>query len=103
MGGFKMSNWLAVFIESSGVAENVKNAKNSFKTYPENNFGNYGKFGNSTETKIISFLDSLNEEERMEYEERAAIMEYDGGLTREDAETQALQNVIYIRDYKNGK
>jgi hypothetical protein len=28
-----------------------------------------------------------------EYEERAAILEYDGGLAREDAEAQALQEI----------
>ena len=30
---------------------------------------------------------------RYEYEERAAILEYNGGLTREDAETQALTEI----------
>jgi|GEM_PF-2776199 len=52
---------------------------------------------------FAKYYHSLTEDERMNYEERAAIMEYDGGLTRADAEKQALENVIYIRDYKNGK
>jgi len=30
---------------------------------------------------------------RIEYEEWAAILEYDGGLTREDAETQAMAEI----------
>jgi len=30
---------------------------------------------------------------RYEFEERAAILEYDGGLTREEAEKQALQEI----------
>ncbi|UCC96593.1 MAG: hypothetical protein JSW66_12195, partial [Phycisphaerales bacterium] len=30
---------------------------------------------------------------RIEYEERAAILEYDGGLTREEAEVQALREI----------
>lgn len=30
---------------------------------------------------------------RYEFEERAAILEYDGGLTREDAETQAFGEI----------
>ena len=30
---------------------------------------------------------------RYEFEERAAILEYDGGLTREDAETQAFDEI----------
>ncbi len=30
---------------------------------------------------------------RIEWEERAAIMEYDGGLTREQAESEALMDI----------
>ena len=30
---------------------------------------------------------------RIEFEERAAILEYDGGLVRDEAETQALQEI----------
>lgn len=52
---------------------------------------------------FTKYYNSLNEDERMEVEERAAIMEYDGGLTRKQAEIQALQNVIYMKNYKNSK
>jgi hypothetical protein len=38
-----------------------------------------------------------------EFEERAAIMEYDAGLTREEAEAQALHNVIYMKDYQHDR
>ena len=31
---------------------------------------------------------------RYEFEERAAILEYDGGLSREDADTQALEETL---------
>jgi hypothetical protein len=31
---------------------------------------------------------------RIEYEERAAILEYDGGLSREDADKQALEEIL---------
>lgn len=31
---------------------------------------------------------------RIEWEERAAIMEYDGGLTREQAESEALKDIL---------
>lgn len=58
------------------------------------------------EDKVVDFTkyyNALNEDERMKVEERAAIMEYDGGLTRKQAEIQALQNVIYMKDYKNSK
>ncbi len=36
-----------------------------------------------------------------QYEERAAIMEYDGGLSREYAEKQALTDLNYIRSNKH--
>ncbi len=31
---------------------------------------------------------------RIEWEERAAIMEYDGGLTRERAESEAMKDIV---------
>ena len=31
---------------------------------------------------------------RIEFEERAAILEYDGGLSREEADKQALQEIL---------
>ncbi|MDA0781244.1 MAG: hypothetical protein PQ612_00040 [Rickettsiales bacterium] len=54
--------------------------------------------------KVIDFAKyyhNLTEDERVEYEERSAIIEYDGGLSRQEAEKQAIQNIIYMRDYKN--
>jgi hypothetical protein len=38
-------------------------------------------------------LSALSEDERDNYEERAAIKEYDGGMSRETAESQALQEI----------
>ena len=46
------------------------------------------------------YLSELNEDERIDYEERAAIMEYDGGLSRREAELSALE---YILDLKENK
>lgn len=43
---------------------------------------------------ILSFL---SESERDEYEERAAIMEYDGGLLRAEAERLALERIFEKR------
>ena len=40
----------------------------------------------------------MTEAEREDYEERAAIMEYDGGLSREAAERAAWQIVTTARD-----
>lgn len=38
-------------------------------------------------------LDNLPLDWRYEYEERAAILEFDGGLTRKEAEKQALSEI----------
>lgn len=40
---------------------------------------------------IQNVFSQLNEDERMEFEERAAIMEYDGNISRQQAEAQALK------------
>lgn len=64
--------------------------------------GGLGSLGGNI-VDFAKYYHSLNEEEHNDYEERAGIMEYDGGLSKADAEKQALQNVIYMRDYKNGK
>ena len=40
--------------------------------------------------------DDLNEDWRECYEERAAIMEYDGGLSREQAEAKALACIFLM-------
>jgi hypothetical protein len=46
---------------------------------------------------MVDFSD-LTEEQREDFEERAAIMEYDGGLPREEAEKLALKIVIGEKD-----
>ena len=38
---------------------------------------------------LQAILNSLSEDEQEFFEERAAIMEYDGGLSKEDAEKEA--------------
>jgi len=49
-------------------------------------------------------LEDLSEELRFEWMERAAIMEYDGGLPREEAERKALERIqqLYLRSNANG-
>jgi hypothetical protein len=42
-------------------------------------------------------LSTLSEAERDDFEERAAIMEYDGGLSREEAERQAMLRILEKR------
>ena len=43
---------------------------------------------------IIEMLDRLEPDLREDFEERASIMEYDGGLPRDHAECLALLNVL---------
>ena len=40
----------------------------------------------------------LNEDERDMYEERSAILQFDGGLTRPEAERRALQETLKKRE-----
>ena len=49
--------------------------------------------GKSLDPPTLTDIDDLPMDWRIEYEERAAILEYDGGLTREDAETQAFDEI----------
>lgn len=42
--------------------------------------------------------DMFTEAEKESYEERAAIVEYEGGKTREQAEKDAAQEVIWARE-----
>ena len=46
-------------------------------------------------------LASLSDDERMEYEERAAIMEFDGELSREEAERRAFERILERRGAKS--
>ena len=45
----------------------------------------------------ISWLEKLSDSEREIFEERAAIMEFDGGLEREQAEIEAIKRIIKER------
>lgn len=46
---------------------------------------------------VSSWLERLSDRERDTYNERAAIMEYDGGLPREQAEVEAIKRIIQKR------
>ncbi len=43
---------------------------------------------------VNSSARDLSMEWRIEYEERAAILEFDGGLSREDADKRALKEIL---------
>ena len=46
---------------------------------------------------VSSWLDKLSDSEREIFQERSAIMEYDGGLPRELAEIEAIKRIIQER------
>lgn len=46
---------------------------------------------------VSSWLEKLSDNEKDTYNERAAIMEYDGGLPREQAEVDAIKRIIQER------
>jgi len=43
---------------------------------------------------LDELIAGLSEEERAKFEERAGILEYDGGLTKAEAERQALSEIL---------
>ena len=55
-----------------------------------------------TERQKNDILSTLSADECDEYEERAAIMEFDGGLSRVEAERQALERILAKRGNLNG-
>lgn len=52
-----------------------------------------GSLNRHSDPEFLS-VDSLTEDQRERFEERAAIMEFDGGLSRQDAEQSALHDII---------
>jgi hypothetical protein len=53
----------------------------------------------NTQSKNLDSFGFLNESEREEFEERAAIMEYDGNLSKMQAEKMALAIVLEQRQH----
>jgi len=49
--------------------------------------------GKSSDSPVLIDLDNLPMDWRIEFEERAAILEYDGGLSRNEADSQALREI----------
>jgi len=50
--------------------------------------------GKSLDLPGLTDIDDLPMDRRYEFEERAAILEYDGGLCREAADRQALVEIL---------
>ncbi len=49
--------------------------------------------GKSLDPPTLIDIDELPMDWRIEYEERAAILEYDGGFSRNEADSQALHEI----------
>ncbi len=54
--------------------------------------------GKSLDPPTLTDIDDLPMDWRIEFEERAAILEYDGGLSREVADEQAFNEIIVRMD-----
>ena len=50
--------------------------------------------GKSLELPALTDIDDLPMDWRIEFEERAAILEYDGGLSRNEADSRALREIV---------
>ena len=56
-----------------------------------------GKITHLESISVISWLEKLSASEKEIFEERSAIMEYEGGLHRELAEVEAIKRIIKER------
>lgn len=72
------------------------------KLGPTHTLDGLGALGDNV-VDFEKYLHSLNEAERIEFEERAAIMEFDGNIPKQSAEREALTNVINMRNYRNDR
>ena len=59
--------------------------------------------GKSLDPPILTDIDDLPMDWRIEYEERAAILEYDGGLSRDEADKQAYREIVKRLEYGIGR
>ena len=62
------------------------------------------RLSSAPKTLVIDYLDlaiSFKEELKIEFEERAAIFEYEGGFAREEAEARALS--IILKEFISGR
>ena len=55
--------------------------------------------GKSLDPPTLTDIDDLPMDWRIEFEERAAILEYDGGLSRAEADSQALREIAERIDW----
>ena len=86
---FSFLNWETVFIECQ--VKNCQDMNDVLMEFKQNNANTPTQSNEKEVSSIKLLLDKLTPEQKEDFEERAAIMEYDGNLTREQAEQEALQ------------
>lgn len=86
-----MTKWLEIFRhcrEASSSDKIAKNVKISSSDLGRVSFDNYDSFD-----KPNKFLTVLGDDTRFYFEERAAIIEYDGNINRQEAEALAWKEL----------
>ena len=116
MSNDKENKWLSIYYESSDYTSSAKTAKTS-KSHDKNTFVSFDSFGRHTKNSENSYspeesenprdlkeaensvVQEISDETKLEdyfvlFEERAAIMEFEGGLSRTEAEYQAYLAIL---------
>ena len=86
---FSIINWNSVFKEW-GV-ENCKDMNEVLMEYKQYNADKQPPGNEKGRSSVKTHLEELSPEQRVDFEERAAIMEYDGGLTKTKAERESIK------------
>lgn len=89
ISNFSILNWESVFEECS--VENCKDMNEVLMKFNDNKVNKQFQSNENGTSNIKLLLNKLSPEQRENFEERAAIMEYDGGLTSTIAEQEAIK------------
>lgn len=89
---FSFLNWETVFIECQ--VKNCQDMNDVLMEFKQNNANTPTQSNEKEVSSIKLLLDKLTPEQKEDFEERAGIMEYDGKLTREQAEQEAIKQVM---------
>jgi hypothetical protein len=101
MGDAEMSRWLEMAraaekpsVPFANIAKNAKNPEKHEQRVPKVNIGNIGKRQTGSHGKSSRPAEWDGNDFRAFYDERAAILEYDGELARPEAERLAFEATI---------
>ena len=98
---YSFLNWDKVFAECQ--VKNCKDMNEVLMEYKRNKADKQPQNNDKGKSSIKLLLDKLTPTQREDFEERAAIMEYDGNLTREQAELSAIKQVMKYKKEKTVK